>query len=177
MLYLVDYENTGSHGLCGCECLDQEDTVVVFDGEDQEDMITKLKASLPETKSQIIYKGVSTGRKNALDFQLSSYLGALICASKENSFCIVSKDRGYEVLEQFWGMQADICFAESISKQKGLVMEDSLNEIYGKETTETIIHIMDITESKSAFHGQLCHVFGSETGKDIYNKVKLYACC
>ena len=111
-----------------------------------------------------------------MDFQLSSYLGALICASKENSFCIVSKDKGYEVLENFWGMEADISFAESISKHIGIDMKESLNKIYGTQATNTIIKIMDTSESKANFHGQLCHTFGAETGKDIYHKVKFYAC-
>ena len=176
MLYLIDYENTGPKGLSGCEALTKKDKIVVFHSNEQENMIEKMKTTLPKTRSKIMYLEVSTGRKNALDFQLSSYLGALIYTDQEKSFCIVSKDRGYEVLQQFWKTEANVFFAESIAKQVGINMKGSLTKIYGKETAKTVMKIMDLSDSKSALHGRLCYEFGSDTGHDIYSKVKLYTC-
>ena len=49
---------------------------------------------------------VKVGTKNALDFQLTSYLGYLIGqCGMDTSYYIVSDDKGFEVVADFWREQ------------------------------------------------------------------------
>ena len=66
-----------------------------------------------ESKAEITYHHAEAGMKNALDFQLSSYLGAVITenAGKKCRYYIVSKDSGFASLIPFWqekGIELDV---------------------------------------------------------------------
>ena len=62
-----------------------------------------------ETKAQIIYHKVAVGTKNALDFQLATYLGYLICEQQREGihpdYFIVTKDNGFTSLMVYWKAQ------------------------------------------------------------------------
>ena len=77
--YLIDFENVKSRGMEGVELLAEEDTVCIFYSDNADSMTFDLHRKLNETKAQIIYHKVAVGTKNALDFQLATYLGYLIC--------------------------------------------------------------------------------------------------
>ena len=57
----------------------EEDTVCIFYSDNADSMTFDLHRKLNETKANIIYHKVAVGTKNALDFQLATYLGYLIC--------------------------------------------------------------------------------------------------
>ena len=65
-------------------------------------MTFDLHRKLNETKAQIIYHKVAVGTKNALDFQLATYLGYLICEQQREGihpdYFIVTKDNGFTSL-------------------------------------------------------------------------------
>ncbi len=42
------------------------------------------------------------GSKNALDFQLATQLGYLIANKASDTYYIVSKDKGFEILSSYW---------------------------------------------------------------------------
>ena len=42
------------------------------------------------------------GKANALDFQLSTYLGACVQKHPEKKYYIISKDSGYDYVCDFW---------------------------------------------------------------------------
>lgn len=103
--FLVDYENVNVAGMNGLKNLNEEDTLIIFYSENASTMTFGLHKRLNETKSSIEYHNVNVGTKNALDFQLSAYLGYLIgrCSEPQNEhFYIVSKDSGFQVLQQYW---------------------------------------------------------------------------
>ena len=77
--YLIDFENVKSRGMEGVELLTEEDTVCIFYSDNADSMTFDLHRKLNETKANIIYHKVAVGTKNALDFQLATYLGYLIC--------------------------------------------------------------------------------------------------
>ena len=49
-----------------------------------------------------MYIPVETGKQNALDFQLVTYLGACIQKHPKKKYYIVSKDHGYNCVCHFW---------------------------------------------------------------------------
>ncbi|MEA4966106.1 MAG: PIN domain-containing protein [Oscillospiraceae bacterium] len=104
-IYLIDYENVNTDGLNGISRLSAEDTVVIFYSEKADRMTFGLHRRLMESKAVIDCKKVEVGGSNALDFQLSSYLGFLIAQGRQTQFCIVSNDRGYEHVAGFWSRQ------------------------------------------------------------------------
>ena len=119
-VYLIDFENVRSEGLRGTEELKPGDQVVIFYSVnadtltfDAHDWITNSAATV--RKYKIVHGG-----KNALDFQLSTYLGYLLRGADDNKFYIISKDRGYHYVLDFWAYlcrehHATIICAASIS--------------------------------------------------------------
>ncbi len=84
--YLIDFENVKSRGMEGVELLAEEDTVCIFYSDNADSMTFDLHRKLNETKAQIIYHKVAVGTKNALDFQLATYLGYLIVSSRGKGY-------------------------------------------------------------------------------------------
>lgn len=100
--YLIDYENTGENGLRGITELQEDACIVIFYSENADKISFDMHQKLIECKAAIEYRKISTGKRNALDFQLSTYLGYLIARCENDAFYIVSKDNGYRVVVDFW---------------------------------------------------------------------------
>lgn len=107
--YLIDFENVKSRGMEGVELLTEEDTVCIFYSDNADSMTFDLHRKLNETKANIIYHKVAVGTKNALDFQLATYLGYLICGQQNEGihpdYFIVTKDNGFTSLMVYWKAQ------------------------------------------------------------------------
>lgn len=100
--FLIDFENVKSTGLKGIEHLIESDDVYIFYSEyantitfDVHHKINKSHANLKFFKSGIV-------AKNALDFQLISYLGYLIAQKKYKNYFVITGDRGFEAAVSFW---------------------------------------------------------------------------
>lgn len=103
--FFIDYENVHYNGFSGIENYEKDDVICL--------MYTDVCKNIPlnvlyqlihnrELKLEIIKVGA--GSKNALDFQLSAYLGYVI-AKNEGQKCgyyIVSKDTGFNSVISFW---------------------------------------------------------------------------
>ena len=116
--YFVDYENVNAAGLNGIVRLTEEDVVVIFYSENANTMTFGLHRRINASRAQIRFQKVLSGSRNALDFQLSSYLGYVICenAGKETTYYVVSRDRGYEVLTKYWKHQnVDVVIVSDLS--------------------------------------------------------------
>lgn len=105
-IFLVDFENVKSSGLNGVGRLDASDQVVIFYSENADSMTFDLHEQINKSKADITFQKVSVGIKNALDFQLATYLGYLICRNEREEqaarYYVVTKDRGYSSLETYW---------------------------------------------------------------------------
>jgi len=123
-VYLVDFENVTSAGLSGIQKLTKEDKVYIFYTVNASNMSFAAHMNLLSSAADVTYYNVASGGKNALDFQLSSFLGYLICQGKEKKFCIISNDRGYEYVKTFWernGIAADISISGAPSINRSLL--------------------------------------------------------
>jgi hypothetical protein len=100
--YLIDYENTGENGLKGITELPEDSCVVIFYSENADKISFDMHQKFCICKTRLEFRKINTGRKNALDFQLSTYLGYLIAKSEEDQYYIVSKDNGYRSVVDFW---------------------------------------------------------------------------
>lgn len=107
-IYLIDYENVKC--LIGINELTSKDTAIIFYSKNANTLTFEEHKDLISSKAQILYKNVTVGGKNALDFQLGSYLGYLIndTNNKNAEFCIISKDNGFTYLVSFWKNEKNI---------------------------------------------------------------------
>lgn len=124
MVYLVDFENVTSAGISGIQRLTKEDKVYIFYTINAANMSFAAHLNLLSSPAEVIYYNVSSGGKNALDFQLSSFLGYLISKGEEKSFCIISNDKGFEYVKSFWeksGLAAGVSIDAAPSINRALL--------------------------------------------------------
>ena len=104
-IILYDYENVNN--LYGIETLDRSSTVYIFFTNACSKISFEDHDRINKSKAIIIRENVINGSPNALDFQLSSFLGYLISKNQKLNhkiyYYIVSKDKGYRPLINYWG--------------------------------------------------------------------------
>ena len=91
--FLIDYENVHMAGLTGIEELHKSDTVIIFYSRNSDSLSFETMKKLGEAKASIKYIMVDTIGRNALDFQLSSYIGFLLGRQPDSRCYIVSNDK------------------------------------------------------------------------------------
>ncbi|MDE7294102.1 MAG: hypothetical protein K2N72_06730 [Oscillospiraceae bacterium] len=101
-VYLVDFENVHSAGLMGVEKLSEKDSVYIFYSNNSNSMSFEAHAMLKATAAKVVPLHVSSGNKNALDFQLASFTGYLAGTSEDREVTIISVDTGYTFIQHFW---------------------------------------------------------------------------
>lgn len=102
MIYLIDFENVHSDGLKGIEQLGEKDKCYIFYSEHAGVLTFNMHKRITESKADIFYVEAQVGMKNALDFQLVSYLGYMIREAPEENYCIISNDKAFELVGRFW---------------------------------------------------------------------------
>ncbi|MBO7363809.1 MAG: hypothetical protein J6U26_00560 [Lachnospiraceae bacterium] len=121
-VYLIDYENVAEDGLHGFAQLTPADDVYLFYTIKNErirfEFVEALLsgAELPKLHFMKVLAG-----KQALDIQLATFLGSLITEerNREKSFVVVSKDKGYDCIINFWKIhkpEVSIRRADTISR-------------------------------------------------------------
>ena len=149
--YLIDFENVKSRGMEGVELLTEEDTVCIFYSDNADSMTFDLHRKLNETKADIIYHKVAVGTKNALDFQLATYLGYLICEQQREgihpNYFIVTKDNGFTSLMVYWKAQGvPVRIIRNLLWGKNPAAEQNLLTEEENETETVVTAAEDVTE-------------------------------
>ena len=149
--YLIDFENVKSRGMEGVELLTEEDTVCIFYSDNADSMTFDLHRKLNETKANIIYHKVAVGTKNALDFQLATYLGYLVCEQQREgihpNYFIVTKDNGFTSLMVYWKAQGvPVRIIRNLLWGKNPVAEQNLLIEEEQETETAVTAAEDVTE-------------------------------
>lgn len=98
--YLIDFENLKN--ISGCATLLENDTIVFFYSKNANTLSFELHIELSECKANKEYIKAESGGKNALDFQLSTYVGYLIAKNPNEEIYIISKDAGFQNVLSFW---------------------------------------------------------------------------
>jgi len=183
-IYLIDYENVHDKGLTGIKNCIEGDLVYIFYTKGEEKLPIEMVKLLNDSKAKIKYIKAENGSKNALDFQLSSYLGYLISKYPKEKFQVISGDKGYEVLIKFWSnfdnqrinIQIDTPLISKNTKKtvikEELDVKGKLLKSKYKDNTNEILTIIDSNKSKLEINNALCKAFESKIGGEIYNVVK-----
>lgn len=181
--YLVDYENVTTHGLDGITMLSPEDVVCIFYSENADRITFGLHRRLNEAAAKIIYQEVEVGTKNALDFQLASYLGYIIHENKEKevSYFIVTKDQGFSSLVHYWKKQKiDISLVIDLSGKNEETIQSELKSrveqlIADKEEVNIVVKLIQQYKTKQGLNNALMKQFPSKDNKkasEIYTAIK-----
>ena len=119
MIYLIDFENVHSDGLKGIEQLGKKDKCYIFYREHAGVLTFNMHKRITESKADIFYVEAQVGMKNALDFQLVSYLGYMIREAPEEDYCIISNDKAFELVGRFWqDKNVNVCSAVCLEQAK-----------------------------------------------------------
>lgn len=96
--FLVDFENVKTDGIKKLVGTKKGDKIITF-SENCKNISLDIIENIKEQNIKLSYYKADTGTKNALDFQLSSYLGYLIGKKGDSAkYHIVSNDKGYDCL-------------------------------------------------------------------------------
>lgn len=107
MVFLVDVENTNSAGFYGVEFLEENDTVILFYSAVSKNVESWVLNGLFKSKCKIETCMLKKQCKNGLDFYIASKLGYLVGVKTTPAiFCIVSADKGYDAVRDFWNIQS-----------------------------------------------------------------------
>ena len=179
--YLVDYENVKAHGLDGITSLDSSDMLVIFYSENADSLTFELHRRLNESKAEISYQKVDVGTKNALDFQLATYLGYLVRDNegKDSSYYIVTKDQGYTSLINYWKKRnVDVSMIVDLS---GKDEKNETNELRiqvekavpDKAVVDIVVKYIQQYKTKLGINNALAKEFkDSKKASEIYNAIK-----
>lgn len=197
--YFVDYENVNQPGLQIDDNIAQkiEGEINIFytDKCQHINMDIIQKITLLEGKIQLFH--VKNGIKNALDFQLSTYLG--YCISEYGSadeYIIISKDTGFDRVVWFWesrkeirvkiSRSSDIQSAITGRKAVSIQTEDE-HDVYAescrikpqdfegtklnKSYRQNVADICNTYKNKNDIHNALVGIYHNE-GKTIYRQIQ-----
>lgn len=153
-IYLVDYENVYIEGLTGLETLTKHDEVLIFYTQNRCGLTFELHRRLISCRASLQLMEVSATStrkntiKNALDLQLSMYIGYLVGRRPHVPIYIISKDTDFDLdlafftqyLQQKDGASLTIC--ETI--------EDALNGISQLTTNELLQQAEELAQSKES---------------------------
>lgn len=102
-IYLIDFENVASEGLSGITYLAPEDEVIIFYSNNSKSLSMKMHILIGKSVCKLDYFEATVGGKNALDHQISTWLGYLVgTGAAERNYYIVSRDMGYKFVASFW---------------------------------------------------------------------------
>ncbi|MEE1411380.1 MAG: PIN domain-containing protein [Bulleidia sp.] len=188
-LYMVDQENVGGSGIRGMSSLHSEDRVIIFCNHIMKSVPFATHIEIVNCKAQVEYKVIERCGPNYLDFQLVTYLGYLIAQTHYEEIIIVSKDKGYEAVVDFWrdkGLkihrQSNIKVEESRPKQKqsipGKADTKALKALLKEKVKLTpaeykkVYAVFQESSEKMEFHEKLCHELGQDNGDKVYKALR-----
>ena len=116
--FMVDWENVQHNGLQGSQYLCKTDSITIFysgacNRIEQGDLQNLLHSGCELQICKLVRSG-----KNALDFYISSRIGALFGSGYEGHVAIVSRDKGFQAVQDYW--------AHCVKPQRKIVISPSL---------------------------------------------------
>jgi len=116
VIILIDFENTHGSGFQGVEYLDEKDTLVVYYSDENSAVSRGLVDDLKEKNVHVRMVKLLKQHSNALDMYIASTTGMFLDTGEK--ICIVSKDRGYAAVRDFWHSLrgAEILLGETIEE-------------------------------------------------------------
>lgn len=177
-IYLIDFENVHSDGLKGIEQLAESDVCYVFYSEHAGVLTFNIHKKIIESRAKIYYVEAQVGMKNALDFQLVSYLGYMIRENHEESYCVISNDKAFELVADFW-KEKGVNVASAVSLTAAVRLKED-NKTYDllsalipdKEECEFVRKCISELATKQGINNRIAKKYGTTRAGEIYKLIK-----
>jgi hypothetical protein len=194
--YLIDYENVHKNGLNGIKKLTEHDTVIIFVGNMTNDVPIETVMAMLNSPAQTKIKKMEKTADNYLDFQLATCLGGLIADGENKEFFIISNDRDFEAVIDYWKYNkpsvsieqrsaispltvagaASVTTATASAKLdnatkkaiRGLIKNEKLSPGHYTGIYNLFLH----EQEKQAFHTGLVRLFDQQQGSRLYSLLK-----
>lgn len=179
--YLIDYENTKKAGMAGLESLTENDTVCLFYSVNADTLTFEMHEKINACAAKFELQQAIVGSKNALDFELVTYLGYLIGQNRREKYYIVSGDKGFESVCKYWAkrhvsvtLTANLHGRDERQETEKLVNE--VAEATGRrDDAKKIADIIRKYKTKQGINNALMREFPStenRTSSEIYRSIK-----
>ncbi len=178
MIYLIDFENVHSDGLKGIELLDKKEKCYIFYSEHAGVLTFNMHKRITESKADIFYIEAQVGMKNALDFQLVSYLGYMIREAPDEDYCVISNDKAFELVGRFWqDKSVNVFSAVSLEHAKKSGDYNKLHSeleklIPDREECEFVEKCINELSTKSGINNRIVKKYGTTRAGEIYKLIK-----
>ncbi len=186
MVYLIDFENTGDSIFNELNSIESDSHLIIFYNESSSKMSVTQHINIEKSAIKREYIKIKSGGKNALDFQLCTYLGFLIAKTDKQEYSIISKDLGFDSVCTFWksrgitvkrlptfnpnsAAKATTTTSNSTATDKNV----ELNKILGTEAN-AVIKLINKYKTKQTINNTLVKLYGSEKAGEIYRLIKPY---
>lgn len=154
-VYLLDSENTSIKTILSeIALLKEDDKIIVFysEGHCERLTVSEIDSLISNRKDNIVFVKAFNGTPNALDFQLSSYIGFMINAVLNNkdlkempNFVILTRDKGYGALFKFWEQ-----FGVNVVQREHLYGIETIdNDSEDEVTTELFVPEVTVKKEES----------------------------
>ncbi len=138
--YLIDFENVGSDGLAGVNNLSPEDEVIIFYSTKSNRLTMRAHIQIGTSSAKFEYFEVAVGGKDALDHQISTFIGFLVGSRQGEQYYIVSRDTGYKYIANFWNTRLDhniVLCIDSIKTAHRRAEQDARSEAARQDTSRS----------------------------------------
>lgn len=189
--YFIDSENVGDSWVSLLYSITSEDELLVFYTKNSPHMNYKNVIQLKQSSKDVTFIECCEGN-NALDFQLSTYLGFHVHANADNEFIIVSNDTGFDAVVKFWNsrdikiirISGAVCISKLKPQETLTNLEKLEKDTLSSTDNSSLITTPNIDESAkeilycigktelSSLHNAIITLYGEKRGKTIYNAFK-----
>nr|WP_296441524.1 PIN domain-containing protein [uncultured Acetatifactor sp.] len=121
--FMIDLENTRSKGLQGAEYLSPDDHVTVFYSESCLKVEKGKLQQIIDAGSVLDICRLQRNGKNALDFYITSKVGELFGAGYQGIVAIVSGDKGYCAVQDYW--------AKCVKPARTVILQPNIEQCIG----------------------------------------------
>lgn len=177
-IYLIDFENVHSDGLKGIEQLAENDICYVFYSEHAGVLTFNIHKKIIDSKAKIYYVEAQVGMKNALDFQLVSYLGYMIREDQEAYYCVISNDRAFALVADFWKKKGvEVACAVSLAaavrlKENEKIASRLASLLSDKKEREFVAKCIEELSTKQGINNRIAKKYGTTRAGEIYKLIK-----
>lgn len=180
--FLIDTENIGYRYFPGIENLTGEDKVILFHYAEAKPISIEVMGKLANSKANIEIKEMNCHSKNAMDFQICTYIGILTGKYGSSAeYYIISEDNGYEAAIEFIknNFEGKVTieevrdFNKTTRKAAQKISIDEILMNYPKKVRKVTLEGVRRTHSSGELHNYLQKNLPTD-GTTIYQIVKDY---
>ncbi len=153
----------------------------LFFSENANTLTFSMHRKINACKAQFNLTEVKTGKANALDFQLVTYLGYLIAMAPKHNYYIVSQDKGFKSAVQFWKERGiNVALVSDLTGRDEDQVEDQLSKdvravVKDKAVADKVTRIILKYKTKQGINNALVREFQSQDNKkasELYKAIK-----